>query len=485
MKLKVSMMLVLLALQGCSSFNEKFSIEKNISPEVDLLEAEDVKASPFIVYKTPFLGEKVAYSEEKQRLLEQNISIASYDVMTLDDVMKTVASQAGISYRIKENYPGQNKDEFIEEFHSVNFRGSINEFIRYISALYDVSVKLDENNILNIAYYDNYAIKLDFYGENNKFETSIDLSGNEATSSGGVKGKSELKFESSFWEDIEKLAEQYVSSKNYNIIKDASVLAFIGRPSEYRMLDNVLKKYREDNNRQFVLTYKIFTIDKKKVRKLGAAANLNYLNGGTSIGIDTSLLSSLSGATFGRDFVVPVDQQQNFNITGKIEAIYQLTGKNVLQSGTFITRNNMPVPVNLTQTQNYISGRTQTTNSLTSVTDTTIETDKVITGSSFILTPRILSDGSIEVTSAFTKKTLNAIENFESVQLPNVSTTEMFNTSVLKPGTLMMVAKYEGDEENDSRGAMIFGGEYNRENSDNTIAMIVGIDYYRAPVMAP
>ncbi|HAP3351722.1 TPA: type II and III secretion system protein, partial [Escherichia coli] len=318
-----------------------------------------------------------------------------------------------------------------------------------------------------------------------KFETSIDLSGNEATTSGGVKGKSELKFESTFWSDVEKLAEQYVSSKNYNIIKDASVLAFIGRPSEYRMLDNVLKKYREDNSRQFVLTYKIFTIDKKKVRKLGAAANLSYLNGGTSIGIDTSLLSSLSGATFGRDFIVPVENTQNFNITGKIEAIYQLTGKNVLQSGTFITRNNVPVPVNLTQTQNYISGRTQTTNSLTSVSDTTIETDKVITGSSFILTPRVLSDGSIEVSSAFTKKTLNSIENFESVQLPNVSTTEMFNTSVLKPGTLMMVAKYEGGEENDSRGAMIFGGEYNRENSDNTIAMVVGIDYYRAPVMAP
>ncbi|HEI3954452.1 TPA: type 4b pilus CFA/III secretin CofD, partial [Escherichia coli] len=235
MKLKVSMMLVLLALQGCSSFDEKFSIEKKLSPEVGLLEAEDVKASPFIVYKTSFLGEKVAYSEEKQRLLEQNISITSYDVMTLDDVMKTIALQTGISYRIKETYPGQNKDEVVEEFHNVNFRGTVSEFIRYISALYDVSVKLDENNILNIAYYDNYAIKLDYYGENNKFETSIDLSGNEATTSGGVKGKSELKFESSFWEDVEKLAEQYVSSKNYNIIKDVSVLAFIGRPSEYRM----------------------------------------------------------------------------------------------------------------------------------------------------------------------------------------------------------------------------------------------------------
>ena len=101
MKLKISMMLVLLALQGCSSFDEKFSIEKSLSPEVGLIEAEDVKSSPFIVYKTPYLGEKVAYSEKKKRLLEQNISITSYDSMTLDAVMDTVASQAGLSYRIK------------------------------------------------------------------------------------------------------------------------------------------------------------------------------------------------------------------------------------------------------------------------------------------------------------------------------------------------------------------------------------------------
>lgn len=485
MKLKISVMLMAIALQGCSSFDEKFSIEKSLAQNPDILEAEEVKSSPFTIYNTPFLGKKVAYSEEKKRLLEQKISITSFDAMSIETVMSTVASQAGLTYRIKETYPGQKPDDVQKELHNVNFHGTVDEFIRYVSALYDVSVKLDENNILNISYYEHYAIKLDFYGENNKFETSIDLSGNEATSSGGLKGKSELKFESSFWNDVDNMAKQYVSSGNYNIIKDASVLAFIGRPSEYRMLDEVLKKHREDNNRQFVLTYKIFTIDKKKVQKLGAAANVNYLHGGTSLGIDTSLLTSLTGASFGRDIWAPLENKQNFNISGKIEAIYQLTGKNILQSGTFITRNNVPVPVNLTQTQNYISGRTQTTNSLTSVVDTTIETDKVVTGSSFILTPRILSNGTIEVVSAFTKKTLNSVENFESVQLPNISTTEMFNTSVLKPGTLMMVAKYEGGEENDDRGAMIFGGNYNRENSNNTIAMVVGIDYYRAPVTAP
>ncbi|SPW31141.1 type IVB pilus formation outer membrane protein, R64 PilN family [Edwardsiella tarda] len=483
MKLKISVLLVSVLLQGCSSFDKKFDFDKQIAETPGVVETSDLKSSPFTVYDIPFLGKPVAYSAEKKRLLEQKITISSFNAMDLDTVMSTVAAQTGVTYRIKETFPGQSKDTVETEFHNVIFNGTVEEFIRYISALYDVSVKLDDNNILNISYYDHYAIKLDFYGENNKFETSIDLSGNEATSSGGVKGKSELKFESSFWDDVDGMAQRYVSSGNYNIIKDASVLAFIGRPSEYRMLNDVLKRHRDDNSRQFVLTYKIFTLDKKKVQKLGAAANVNYLNNGTSLGIDTTLLSSLTGASFGRDFLTPIEGKQGFNISGRIEAIYQLTGKNILQSGTFITRNNVPVPVNITQTQNYISGRTQTTNSLTSVVDTTIETDKVITGSSFILTPRVLSNGSIEVVSAFTKKTLNSVENFESVQLPNVSTTEMFNTSVLKPGTLMIVAKYEGSEKTDERGAMIFGGNYNRENGDNTIAMVVGIDYYRAPVM--
>lgn len=57
--------MILLALQGCSSFDEKFSSEKFMAENVDIIEADDVKASPFIKYKTPYLGEKIVYSEEK------------------------------------------------------------------------------------------------------------------------------------------------------------------------------------------------------------------------------------------------------------------------------------------------------------------------------------------------------------------------------------------------------------------------------------
>lgn len=70
------------------------------------------------------------------------------------------------------------------------------------------------------------------------------MSGNEATSGGGLKGKAETKFESSFWDDVEDMAEKFVSSGVYSIFKDASILTITARPSEYHALNESLKKFR-------------------------------------------------------------------------------------------------------------------------------------------------------------------------------------------------------------------------------------------------
>lgn len=160
-------------------------------------------------------------------------------------------AQTGVSHRINLDIPGvkgADAGKVNVEAHSINFTGTFEEFMRYVSALYDVKTYLDENNILKIDAFSVYAIKLDFYGENNKFEASLDLS-NDAVSSGGLAGKSETKFESSFWDDVENMAEKYVSSGMYSIFKDASIVTLTGRPSEYKVLSDVLKKYQDDNNR--------------------------------------------------------------------------------------------------------------------------------------------------------------------------------------------------------------------------------------------
>ncbi|ECA2558774.1 type II and III secretion system protein, partial [Salmonella enterica subsp. enterica serovar Poona] len=137
-----------------------------------------------------------------------------------------------------------------------NFSGTFEEFMRYLSALYDVTVSLTDDNILQVNVYNTYALKLDFFGKDNTWDSSLDLSGNEAIS-GGVKGKSETKFQSTFWDDVTSMAQKYVSSGVYNVFKDVGVLTFSGRPSEYAELSRILKDYKQANSKQFVITYKV------------------------------------------------------------------------------------------------------------------------------------------------------------------------------------------------------------------------------------
>ncbi|WP_312948864.1 type II and III secretion system protein [Superficieibacter sp.] len=478
MKLKAIAICLSIALQGCTVFDHKYNQDNVLSETGSPTTPEQMKSSGYMKYDNAYLGKKVDYNSKKQALLRKHVKIQSYEQTDLMTVLEAVSAQTGTSYRINTAPSGgkASNDTVGEDTHSVSFEGTFEEFVNYISTLYDVNPVLDDNGILKVSYFENYVIRLDFYGENNKFEASLDLSGNQATSGGGLKGKTEQKFESSFWDDVEDMAGKYITSGVYSIFKDASIITLNARPSEYKALNEVLKKYQADNSRQFVLTYKIFTLDKSKTKEFGAGVNVNFNDGTTSIGIDSNdMLAKLSGG------LTTGWKNSHLDVTSQLDALYELTGSKVLQSGSFITRNNVPIPLNLTNSQYYVSSRTREENSTTGNVDTAVETSELVTGTSFIITPRILTDGRIEVASGFTKRFLNSIDVFDNVQLPSVSTTETFNVSTITPGSLLMVSKYEAKEDSDGRTFSIMGGNYTSGDNIDTVVMVVGIDNYRAP----
>lgn len=481
MKTKTGLLLLALLAQGCvGDFEKKFEANADVKKTFsDATTQEAAKAKPYIKYDSAFLGQKVDYSVEQQKLLSKHVKIFSYEPATLSIILDAVAAQTGISYRINEKAMGDTKvdgeDNVWDKPHGVNFDGTFEEFMRYIASLYDVSPKLDGNNVLKINVYETYVVKLDFYGENNKSETTLDLSGNEATSNGGLTGKTETKFESSFWDDVEDMAKNYVTSGNYNLFKDTSILMVNSRPSEYEALSKALDKYKADNSRQFIVTYKIFTLDKSKIKQLEAGLGFSFDDGTSSMKITSSMLDSLtSGVAAGW-------KNSNVDINSGLDALYKLTGSRSLQSGSFITRNNMPVPLNMTRSKNYVSSRTRTVDD-NGEENVDVETGTVVTGTSFIITPRILSDGRIEVVNGFTKRYLEGIEEYDDVQLPSVSTTESFNSSIIMPGDLLMVAKYDIKNENGGLEYQVMGVNDNSDDASATVVMVIGIDYYRQPI---
>lgn len=481
MKIRTGFLLLALLAQGCvSDFDKKFDADTAVKKTFsDATSPEASKAKPYIKYDSAFLGQRVEYSVEQQRLLSKHVKIASYEPATLTTILDAVATQTGISYRINDKAMGDTKTSSSVDAwdvpRSVKFDGTFEAFMRYIASLYDVSPKLDGNNVLKINVYETYVIKLDFYGENNKSETTLDLSGNEATSNGGLTGKTETKFESSFWDDVEDMAKNYVTSGNYNLFKDSSILMVNSRPSEYEALSKALDKYKADNSRQFIVTYKIFTLDKAKVKQLEAGLDFSFDDGQNAMKITSSMLDSLTGG-------ISVGwKNSNVDINSGLDALYKLTGSHSLQSGSFITRNNMPVPLNMTRSQNYVSSRTRTVDD-NGEENVDVETDSIITGTSFIITPRVLSDGRIEVVNGFTKRYLEGIEEYDDVQLPSVSTTESFNSSIIMPGDLLMVAKYDVKSENGGLQYQVLGVDDTDDSSSATVVMVIGVDYYRQPI---
>ncbi|EAA1980525.1 type II and III secretion system protein [Salmonella enterica] len=489
----LSCLMAVLLLQGCTTdFNHKYT-DKDLldsSPGLQGLDAQ--KQQAFMKYDTSFLGKPVVYSAKQQQLLARHVEFRSEIPVSINTVLETLSAQTKTSYRLNDQPPGKNTQqdnpggEPLIRDNSVNFSGTFEEFMRYLSALYDVTVTLTDDNILQVNVYNTYALKLDFFGKDNQYDSSLDLSGNEAIS-GGVKGKSESKFQSTFWDDVTAMAQKYVSSGVYNVFKDVGVLTFSGRPSEYTALAGILKDYKQANSKQFVITYKVFILDKKKLRNLDGELGLKFKSGGTSLNLNSGLIGTPSGDIyFGRDFYA----DGRLGVAAKLDALYQLTGSKVLQSGTMVTRNNSPVPLNLTESQNYVSGITSTlSDTIGGSFSSSVTTDTITTGTSVILTPRVLSDGRVELTSAYTKKNLNGIDVFpqgatsdqNQVQLPNISTTELFNTVDVTPGSLIIVGKYETKVNADDQGLKILGGNLNRNDSTSTVVMVVGVDYYNKP----
>lgn len=481
---KMIFLLIPFFIQGCSSFFEEKYDEKELLDRVTgLQDINDSKQSAFMSLDSPYLGKEVDYDRQQKKVLDKEISLTSYSPVNIYTVMEMLGEQMEITYKIDANTPGETENQVSGEeilkgtVYTINFNGDLKEFISYLSNLYDVNIQLKKNNLLEVNLYTNYAISLDYYGKDNNYEASLDISNNEAASSSGLKGKSTTSFKSSFWDDVKDMMDKYISSGVYNIFQDSSILTFVGRQSEYEHVSKVLEQYKQANNRQFVVSYKIYIIDKGKSKNLEAELGFSYNSGGTQIGFNQHLLTKLTGK-LNANSNFHGGEDAKFRLASQLDAVYKLTGSKILQSGSFITRNNMPIPLNLTKTHHYVSGVTSTKNASMDITESQLTTDQIVTGSSFIITPRALSDGKIEVASGFTRKNLISIDKFDGVQLPNFTTTEMFNTSTIKPGDLLIVGKYDEDSDSDMQQAGIFSGILNGEDANSTVIMIVGIDNY-------
>lgn len=139
-----------LLLQGCSSFfEEKYNDKELFEKMTDLQDIENSKQESFLSLDTSYLGKEVSYDKQQKVLLDKQINLISYSPVNIYTVLEMLGEQMDITYKVDANPPaGADGSIVLSEnaldsmVYTINFKGDLNEFIVYLSNLYDVNIQL-------------------------------------------------------------------------------------------------------------------------------------------------------------------------------------------------------------------------------------------------------------------------------------------------------------------------------------------------------
>lgn len=162
----------------------------------------------------------------------------------------------------------------------------------------------------------------------------------------------------------------------------------------------------------------------------GMESAANEIDGASNLGvnvIDTS--SSLSGSS------------------ALIRALSKQGNISILNSASVIATNNTPTPFSIMTEQAYLAGSTTTVDE-NGAESTELETGIVNSGINLVVTPRVLSSGTVNIDYSLNISELKGIELYEatdaSVQLPEIDTRNFMQNLNMDSGDTMVIASYDG-----------------------------------------
>ena len=294
-------------------------------------------------------------------------------------------------------------------------------------------------------------------------------------SSGGVTTKAALDYWKRVEQDIESLLPEDTA---WSVSPEAGAVTVTARP---QILERVAKYVKDQNarmSRQVAISVKILSISRDESE--GFTADLDLIFADASTGIGASFVSLAPGiATAGTSFAANLAKSSFSGSNLLIEAISRNTDVSIVTSGSATTMNNQPAPIQVSQETSYISGyESNSTDSSTLVTPTT---DKVTTGFSMAVLPRILANNTVALNYSVGISSLDnlAVVGDEfPVQTPEVSSRGFQQNVMLRSGDTLILGGFErmdNEADNSRNGPLswLVGGNRQADKSHELIVILI------------
>lgn len=486
----------LLLVSGCADEAIKKEIDQRYSDAQSRFEtakspAADRRNDPLEISDSVWLGDSAIALKSGDPLPakwigEGAIALRSDTPLTLNQIVSLLSTQTQIPFRLIANAQqasggapaaaasplanpasGNTATTPLEDGMTFSYEGSLSGLLDLVCSYFNVNWYY-KNGTVNISRYETRTFVID------ALPGTITMSAQEDTAATGDAASSATaqplaNASIDIWEDINRILTNLVGTEGTLTISQSSGTIVVSTTRD--RMERIADFIQEENqrlSRQVAITIEMYNVTITDTQQY--ALDLQpQINTGGWFGkwLDISNLSGvainqtdIAGANLSIGLINPpglagsTSVFQALNSLGKTSRIAQIP---------MTTLNNRPATQRIATDEAYVSGTSVTIDANSGATTTEITTDKVVSGISVSVLPRLMSDGRMLLQYSLAQGAKIKLGDFTSpdktasVQLPQTQGVSFSQQVMMKNGSTLILAGFDQSDMNDSRTSPLRG----------------------------
>lgn len=381
---------------------------------------------------------------------------------------------------------------------ALRYDGQLSGLLDYMCEFFGMGWEYDAiNSKVNISRLQTRTFNLAAAPGSIKYESTItnkSQTSQESADSGSVEGAGQTtrtsdsisqtsqtnkaSFESNIWKDTQKAIEAMLSKDGRVVISEAAGLVTVTDTGPVlRRVGSYIKSLNTKMGRQVALAVKVWALDQSRNSDTGFNLEALLQAGQSSF----SLLGGQPYSTIaGAGTLTAAIIDGNWNDTKlMLRALKQRGRTTLLTSGSGIVMNNQALPVQVVKRDTYLAGVSSTTTE-NSIQTSELTPGEVSTGFSMTVIPHIMDNRKAILQYNITLSSLDSMQEFTSgdmtIQLPQVSTRSFSQRVKMKCGQTLVLAGFEQESSQDSKGIGITAGGLSQEYGKSLIIITIEME---------
>lgn len=327
--------------------------------------------------------------------------------------------------------------------------------------------------------------KIGFEGTiTNKSQTSQNSSSSSATTQtvsnadmGSETSQSSFNsFEIDVWSEVGRAISSMLSDGGKAVVTPSSGTLTV--TDTIQVLDSVAAHIETLNakmSRQVALSVKVWAL--QLTEDSGAGFDLEKILMGSAVSLTSAGASPFRTLDGVGSVSATILSDKLKGSSGVLQALQEFGRTTLVTSGSGISMNNMPLPVQVITREAYLAGISTTTDEYSQTTELT--PGEVATGFSMVVIPHILDRREVILQYNVTFSSLDELEEFSSgdvtVQLPKVSTRSFSQRVTMHIGQTLVLGGFEQEQRFDSKGIGLIAGGKSGQYGKSVIVITIDV----------